>query len=351
MALWKTEWLPRNGGNTFPDPTICFLALHSLKSTGEFAQPKEVTKPIAILCWAIKLSMTAEIHRLVDTREAADQIVAMQMVNKYVVDHQPTTFGSLRSITHYATSITMSTMAPPNIIWNDFETFKSLRFEGHLITFDQVKCILETLETKVVNLWQSTVLCGLDVYVKYSDLADDMTNTSAGYCFLDNPANRLDSHFFDLGHAMFMDPILWSNLFTQLPGTEEWQPNVPKCRKWLMDLAIFEQFLMAGIDMTGGAPPRATEIASFLICNTPFRVRNFFIAGHHKSFIRQYDKTTNNKQQDQFIPHSIANLYADLFIQLHVLARPLAQVYFPIFSRYRFTYNVYIVFCLCCLSK
>lgn len=326
MALWKTEWIPRNGGNTFPDPTICFLALNSLKSSGEFAQPKEVTKPIAILCWAIKMSMTAEIHRLVDSGEAADQITALNMVNQYVVDHQPTTFGSLRSITHYATSITISTMAPPNIIWNDFETFKSLRFEGQLITFDQVQHILETLETKVVDLWQRTVLKGLDVYVRHSDLADDMTDTSAGYSFLDNPTNGLDSHFFDLGQAMFSDPTLWSEFFTQPPGAGNWQPNVPKCRKWLVDLAMFERFLMAGIDMTGGAPPRATEIGSFLIRNTPFRVRNFFVAGHHKSFIRQYDKTTNNKQRDQFIPHSIANLYADLFIQLHVLARPLAQV-------------------------
>ena len=49
MALWKTSW--RTSKTTrMLDPTMCFLALYSLKDTGEFLLPKDVTGIIAKLC-------------------------------------------------------------------------------------------------------------------------------------------------------------------------------------------------------------------------------------------------------------------------------------------------------------
>ncbi|KAJ6569982.1 hypothetical protein B0H10DRAFT_2443284 [Mycena sp. CBHHK59/15] len=42
MALWKTTWSATEQ-NQFPDPTMCFLMMFSLKKGGEFANPKDTT--------------------------------------------------------------------------------------------------------------------------------------------------------------------------------------------------------------------------------------------------------------------------------------------------------------------
>lgn len=62
MVLWTTHWQACKQVR-MPDPTMCFLALFTLKSTGDFKLPKDVTGPIAKLCRAIQLTMVQEIHR------------------------------------------------------------------------------------------------------------------------------------------------------------------------------------------------------------------------------------------------------------------------------------------------
>lgn len=321
LALWHVSWHTIHDTTSFPDPTMCFTALIHLQPEGHFSTPKDVTPRIAQLTWAIRIVTLHQIHILVQSGEAADFMAAMDAVNCYVVDHSPTTFGSLRSLTHFASHISLGTLAPPLIWWTDPNTYLAMQYKGRPLAFDQLKTIFAQLETKVVKVWKDEVLMGLDLHVEYGLLVDNLTDTRPGYCFLEEPDNSLTQYRDSLMKAIVSSPT-HEKRFLVLGKL-----NLLECRRWLQSLSEFEKYLMLGIDMTGGAPPQGTELMCMMVRNSPLRLRNVMSLGKYLSIIRQYDKTTNNMQGDRLIPHAICAVYADLMVQLHALARPLAQFF------------------------
>ncbi|KAH7868510.1 uncharacterized protein C8R40DRAFT_1061908, partial [Lentinula edodes] len=281
-ALWLCRWYdPVDKPNGFPDPTMCFMALIHIRPEGEFSDPKDVPQPIAKL--------------------------------------------SLRAITHYASAIAYSTISPPKIWWDDQECYTSLRYKGRSITETHIHTLFERLQDKIIRLWEDKILGGLSHRVTYGSLADNLTNCEPGYSFLDDVENRFSDHFHDLLRLFFADPQLRKQFFHVPGGSQKWEFNSLRWRVWLADLADLEKHLILAVDMMGGAPARGTEITSVLIRNTPFRVRNMRGLGKFVAMVREYSKTTNIMQADKVIPHAMDAFCADIFIQVHVLARPIAQ--------------------------
>jgi bloom syndrome protein len=324
MALWKTHW-PSDREQHFPDPTMCFLMLFSLREGGEFAQPKETTGPIAKLCRAIQLAMVQEIHRLVDLGEAPTQMAAWHNVAPFVVEKEMTTFNSLMSLQHYATALAYKSMSLPKIWWVDRDHWKVMLYDGNRITLSQLGEIFDLLEKEIIHLWENEVMLGLGLHVKYTDLADNLGQTCTGYSFLDDPSNPFSALGKTFGEKIFADPTLLAK-FVTVDADGQGHVNVVFCRKWMMSLAKLEGLLMLSIDMISGAPPRGTELTAMLACNTENRGRNLRALGHFLAIVREYDKTTNNLQSDRLIPHALSAVNADILVQLHTFARPWARV-------------------------
>ncbi|KAJ7763810.1 hypothetical protein B0H16DRAFT_1455064 [Mycena metata] len=331
MALWKTQW-PSDREQHFPDPTMCFLMLFSVKKEGEFAQPKETTGPIAKLCRGIQLAMVQEIHRLVKLGDVPTQMAAWEIVAPFCVEKQMTTFNSLMSLQHYATDLTYRSMSLPRIWWVDRDTWEVMLYEGKRITLTQLGDIFDSLEKKIVDLWDNDVMLGLGLHVKYADLADNLAQTRTGYSFLDDPSNPFSALGTAFADKLFADPELLAK-FVTVDADGKQHLNVVFCRQWMMSLAKLEGLIMLAIDMMSGAPPRGTELVSMLACNTENRGRNLRALGHFLAIVRQYDKTTNNLQSDRLIPHAVSAVNADILVQLHTFARPwarfLAKILFP----------------------
>lgn len=324
IALWLTQW-PASVTNRYPDPTMCFLMLFSLKESGEFSGPKDTTRPIGTLCRGIQLAMVREIHRLVDECVFSSQMEAFEDVAPFVVEKQNTTFNSLMSLQHYATALAYKSLSLPNIWWIDREKWEVMLYMGQRITMAQLGQIFDRLEAKIIDLWENKVLLGLKLHVGYADLADNLTSSDPGYSFLDEPSNPFLALKNKLAEAIFANKNLHAKFFV-LDGDGQEQPNIIFCRKWLMALAELEGLLMLAIEMESGAAPRGTELASMLVRNSRTRLRNLRAMGKFLAAIRQYDKTTNNFQCDRLIPHAISALNADVVIQAHTYARPFAQV-------------------------
>ncbi|KAJ7204086.1 hypothetical protein GGX14DRAFT_369082, partial [Mycena pura] len=318
-ALWMTTWL-RSAECHMPDPTMCFLMLRSIKQTGEFNGPSDTTQPIARLSWGIKLVCLTEVHDMVQRGESESQMEAINTVVKWCREKEYTSFAALQSLKHYANAISGRTWGMPKIWWTDREHWSELMFKGNIVCLDQLTTIFGKLEAKLTDMWENKVLMGLGLHVEYGQLAEDLGNTELGYCFLDDPRNPFGDQEHRLLRAIYNSPELRARFFTQ-DGL-----NGRACRQWLGLLAEFEEVLMLDEDMCGGAPPRGTELANALIRNTRTRTRNLVGLGKYVTLIRQYNKTTHQKG-DQIIPHALNAFAADLLIQLHVLARPLARLF------------------------
>ncbi|KAJ6565261.1 hypothetical protein DFH09DRAFT_1081913 [Mycena vulgaris] len=257
LSLWHTE---TEAVANAPDPTMAFLALISLQPTGEFCGPKSVTNPIAKLCWGIKLTSLAEIHLLVARKVCADQLEAFKRIECFVVEHKLTAFSSLRSLTHYATSLVLNTLSLPQVVWVDREEWKEMLFLGRSISLPKLQQILGTIEDRIVDLWENRIMFGLGIHVEYGTLADNLTSTTPGYSFLDDFSNPFSDHNDRFIRELFNNPQLAKRFLYQIAG-------VP-------DLAEFEGLLMLQAEFTGGATVRGTELVSTLFRNTTLRSRN-----------------------------------------------------------------------------
>ncbi|KAK6996099.1 hypothetical protein R3P38DRAFT_3222671 [Favolaschia claudopus] len=166
------------------DPTLCFLGLYSLQTTGEFHGPDQTTGPIARICWALRLVMLRQIHILCDGGICTDQLAAFNEIAPFIKEHNINTFSSLQSLQHYASSIVMSTMPLPSIVFLDRVNWTSLYFKGQYFSLEKFQNILRGLEEEILNLWNDQIMLGFNIRVDYGDLVDNLKNQKPGYSFI-----------------------------------------------------------------------------------------------------------------------------------------------------------------------
>lgn len=329
QALWQETW-PANAESNFSDPTICFLAIFTLEKDGHFKQPKAVTKPLAQLCRAIRLSVLMEIHRLVTTGSASSMLDAFESLSWTVREGNTSTFHKLRFYQHYASAIAYQTISLPKIIWPFREDgrFDIMLYLGQLASLQKLLDIIRDLEVEAKEIWEKRILRGAVLQWARGILADNLRDTSQGYSFLQDAANGLEERRHDLGRHL-LETVFLQNI----PGSTQKSLNVAEVRVWLNDLARLEAILLLLVEMKSGAPIRMAELCSTLAHNTEFRLRNLMALGKRIVLIRQYTKTTHNKQMDSLIPSLMAAFDADMIFCIHVFARPVAQVWVTLLGR------------------
>ncbi|KAJ2911712.1 hypothetical protein MD484_g8699, partial [Candolleomyces efflorescens] len=330
LSLWTRVWNPSKE-DAFPDPTICFLALSTVRADGTFSPAKDVTGIIAKLTRAIQLTILRQMHNLVALGEVRDLANAYERFEPFLIETQPSSFQTLRFFQHFATSIAMQTISLPRIIWPDREAgdFSHMLYMGQKISLQQLKHLIGTLEEKIRRIWEQEVLLGLDLHVPVGVPADNLRLSERNYSFINDPKNDFDKYKHALGAQIFRHPMLKNQFFRTIDTTKEVVYNIPGIRKWLRSLAQVEALLLLSIEMKSGAPVRMTELASTLACNIDTRTRNLYAIGRNIVIVSQYTKNTNNEQMDRVIPHALAAFDADMLVQIHAIARPLASFLAP----------------------
>lgn len=228
------------------------------------------------------------------------------------------------SLQHYATALTLGGMSMPQIWWLDRDNWSQLAFKGKEIGLNQLRQMVTDLEDHIVDVWENKVLLGLGLDVKYGNIVDNMVDKTSGYSFLDDSRNPFEQHKDTLIMRIFADPALRKRFVVRIPGTDREEINIMAAREWVGDLADVEGSMGLYEEHTGGGTLRGTELGSLLARNTDFRVRNLMGMGKYVSIIRQYDKTSNTAQADRLIPIALSAFSADMMIQIHTFARPLA---------------------------
>jgi bloom syndrome protein len=203
-----------------------------------------------------------------------------------------------------------------------------MMYLGKPLALTQIQEVFAKLEGRIIELWENEVMLGLGLHIEYEDLADNLVTSEAGYSFVSDPNNPFHRFHGALVEAICDDPKLFERFTIAVPGVQDRQLNVMECRKWLNSLAELEGLVILYTDMTGGAPPRGTELVSMLFCNTRYRKHNLFAMGKFITVVRQYDKTSNITQTDRLIPHAVGSVAGDILVHIHAIARPFARVSF-----------------------
>ncbi|KAF9474387.1 hypothetical protein BDN70DRAFT_898983, partial [Pholiota conissans] len=319
IALWTYKWLP-TAASPITDPTIIYLMLSSIQKDGKFMEPKLITNIIARFEYVMRLAFLQAMHSQSDLEHAAETL------SIWYQEKHDSTFNSLRSLQHIASSIAFSTLSLPKIWWIDRDHHQSLLYKGYPIHFSAFPSMFTIIEDRMAKIWQDDILCGLSLKVEYDRLYDDIGNTDPGYSFLSDTRNLCFKDRMQLLRAFLDTPALRKRfVLHDHGGVLRW--NIFELRKWLASYASFQLLQLLLVMMATGSPSRTTEITALLLKNTATNpLRNLVVFDRHVTVLCTYQKTSSLSGNDKCIPHALTGFGADLLVQDLAIARPFAEV-------------------------
>lgn len=328
INLWQHNW-EEDFGHTMIDPTLRYLAFSQLKHQGGFNEPHLTTPDIAKLEFNIRLTFVYEIWRIGKTaEEPISSIELSKKLSRWLTESHSSTFSSLRSLQHVASSIAYSTMGLPKIWWPESGSFDKMLYKGNNVELSDICKALAQMEVDMAQLWEKNILMGLKLRIDYEHLVDNLSNVDVGYSLFSDDRNPCFKNAANLlASAIMQDPTLKNRFIkgTTNDGKPIW--NVIEFRKWLIKYAEFEEILLTKSELTAGSSARGTEITTLLWKNTATRpFRGLFMMGKHLAYLCQYHKTSALTLRDKTVPHAFDAHTADLIIQNLAIARPFAQL-------------------------
>jgi len=326
FRLWTRVW-DKSAENSIGDPTVCLVALSMLKQDGSFLSPHATTPFIAKLEYCMRLVFLLAVdakrkEAKISTTKACD------MFARWFTEKEESTFNSLRSLQHRATALAKSEISMPRVVWTDRTSYRSMRYAGDRVQFDQFNTVFSAMERDAITIWEQDILLGLPLRVSYSEISDDIANNDVGYSFIFDRRNRQFRDRDMLIKAIAMDPVLSKRFLTgarDSEGVPIW--NILALQKWLFDYGRFHGVQLASVEMKAGSPGRGTEITCLEYRNTRTRsTRGLLVVGDHLAVLCQYHKSASITGKDKVIPHSLDAVTADLVIQDLAIARPFAEL-------------------------
>lgn len=105
--------------------------------------------------------------------------------------------------------------------------------------------------------------------IDLNSIQDDMTIDRPGWSFLQTDPQNFNKHF----------EMIVSMLSQENPSfrDQEKQWKLPVIQDYLHKVDEFKRFLLFCVHVTGGNPPRASEILSLRFRNTQLQMRNVFV--------------------------------------------------------------------------
>lgn len=227
-------------------------------------------------------------------------------------------YNSVREMQHFASSLAMSRVSPPAITWS--HDYSSVSFRGTSIKIDDMRQGLITMEQKIKDIFDDVSMHHVIPYQIPPNLIDDMTNSTAGYSWLDN------GHFTNGNNALLK--VLLDEPKCRLGcinSAGEFQWNMVAAHTIMTKLRDANAYLSVLLHIIPSQPSRAPEHVDNKIRNS-WRLRNLFMRDGEMWMITQYTKTSNITGHDSFLPMLIPTRLAQLLQKYLLIFRPLELV-------------------------
>ncbi len=117
FRIWSRVW-SKTGTNSLGDPTVLFLALAMLKEDGSFQTPKNTTPFIARVKYCLRVIMLISVKRLARQNESQD-LEACEEYQEWFTEKVDSTFNTVCTLQHYASSLAHQERGLPVIVWMD----------------------------------------------------------------------------------------------------------------------------------------------------------------------------------------------------------------------------------------
>ena len=327
IYIWTRVWDP-SPENTIGDPTMCFLALASIKSDSSWASAVEVTPVIARLFFCMRAVFLFNLY----LDDPTPEIVRERHLDLEQWHYEGTysTFSSLCTLQRAASAIAFATPSLPAFIWFDPDKTEFI-WRGSLVTVGAFRAFGQELMRRVYEGFKK-VTFGFNFQIA-GYIADDLSNTTPGYGFMTDSRNKKLHQRRTLYDAIMANPILRQQFLIAVSPDGVPVLNLGRLRQWLHDYSDVLLIYMALIEVEAGSPSRGTEITCIQLRNTACRTRGLYVIGRHLALVVQYSKTSATKGRDTLIPHvldAFSQEYAKIVgFVMHPFAEQVVKILFP----------------------
>ncbi|KAI9882136.1 MAG: hypothetical protein M1823_006121, partial [Watsoniomyces obsoletus] len=316
------------GSNASLSPVINFVGAWSFKAKAKvWKAANEVTPMLSQLVYGWRIvGMEDALPRDEDgdAEEVDVHAVARQYVDRYLRDGSSTVFTELFSLKLYGKKRAAEFYARPTINWTADASI--LYHDGIPLPVDSLRRWMTTLLKQArMIMCEKLVLQPPEWLDRCRDpglMYDQMTWSNCGESFRHFPRNRLENKWQKLLHRMRDDKVtkgVWETLRC-LAGVPNTRPQTAMISDYLEEVESFLERLCVACLMTGGLPPRGTELTSWKYANGQSTMRNFYIVGGRLATVSDYNKTDavlgSPKLVVRFLPREVAQLYVAFVVDV-----------------------------------
>ncbi|KAJ3830895.1 hypothetical protein F5878DRAFT_648126, partial [Lentinula raphanica] len=246
LSIWKHRWPISKNTLATTDPTMLYLAFRSLQPQGNFNDARQTTPLIAQLTYCMRLVAVLELT-MGCTEAGHDFYAVWAELSPYFTEKVDSTFNSLRTLQHFASSNAYGQMSLPRIVWTDRVHYREMLYMGDLIKFDSLCKVFAYLETECIKLWENDLMMGTGLRASWTDqeISDNLINSTPGYSAFSDSRNQIPfGNRTQLAVTILSDPSLRKRFTTGIhtnTGDPMW--NQLELRKYLMKYSEFHALL------------------------------------------------------------------------------------------------------------
>ncbi|KAF7799525.1 hypothetical protein EIP86_010762, partial [Pleurotus ostreatoroseus] len=340
-CLWHYEWCSSDE-NPIPDPTVRYIILKLLNKDGSFAELDNLTPMLA----KFKHLIRAFFLRVLTTDSFSPR-PSFEDIQDGIHEGTDMTFDTICDLQHQASSIVFQTQKPSNIYWMDSKDTMTMLYSGDTISLKDLQAMFADVQDRTQALLEKELLLNTGLHVDYTLLHENISNTSVGYCFLEDKRNPFYEHRTTFLERVVQHTELGPRFCYVTDHQVVW--NQLELNKWLTTYSTFSLHLLLRLEMLSGGPGRGTELTGMLIRSSKGQsLRNLIALGPHLILLRTHSKTSTRNNNFRLIPHAIDTFTADILIQDLTLLRPFAEFAvrqcFPNDSEVltRYQYNLFV---------
>ena len=308
-------------GNRFESAILSYAAARGLSdTTGVWLEPGSITSYLYGLIWCSQVVVLGHSFRFVQhngTDRGLTSVIA-EMSRRWLTNTRETPVMYLLTLHLYMRKAAKNTPAPAKILWADGGN--KIFYEDLGFTMTELKTFCSSMLTKAEASFVKELLLSPEEDPSFLTdllprsqigmLTDSVSTSSFGYSFLRLPLNNL-SRFASFGKDKLRQSRSLSSTFfySDSTGHHLHSATVQAYHKKVLQ---FLELLAVLVYITGGAPPRATELVGLRWRNNELR-RDIFLHDGLAMLVPVYNKTQAmmdaTKTIPRFMPLRLTRLY------------------------------------------
>ncbi|KAJ6462643.1 hypothetical protein C8R47DRAFT_96617 [Mycena vitilis] len=297
-----------NRMDKFFSSIICYAVYRSVNASGDLLPADQLSSQMAQFLYLNRTSQFHEMTRLMEADIHLSIFDAYEQVKEFLVDMKESPNSFFFNAMLLLRVISADEYADKDASFVD-ENGRVLTYEGKNIHLsDLTRLVLDLGERydKIINediFFNEGIPESLqEVVVNLREIHDNPHNRTAGWCFLDHPANSFDKFATAYGEFLLSNQQRAEEFTYVYEGRIVWRPEA--CTRLMSVFDEANSLLIQRSVFGSGGSGRATDLAAQTLRNRagcPTRTLQFLY--HNLALVAMQDKTSHKRMKDRFVPH------------------------------------------------